>query len=194
MSYSVSTPAFAQRRSSTGCFVVVLIVIAMGLFLWRGSPPADQGAGEKLPALDLVPLTGPSRPVTLDDLKGKVALVTFFATRCGPCRAELPHLDDLYDEFARTGDFVVLPVSSGGEDFGALRADTKNLLSRLRLDLPTYADPTGTTRRAFRQVAGWRGAVPTTFILDRQGVIRKSWAGAGWDNEMRATIKRLLDE
>jgi thiol-disulfide isomerase/thioredoxin len=194
MSDPTPTPTSTARRSSIFWLVLVLIAIVLGLSLLRNRFFTGTTVNEKLSALDLAPLTGPGRPVTLHELQGKVALVNLFATWCGPCQAELPDVAELGNEFAARDDFVLLAVSCGGEDFDQLRADTRELLARLGLDLPTYADPTRTTRRAFEEAAGWGGGVPTTFVLDRQGVIRKVWTGGGWEDQMRAEIERLLEE
>jgi hypothetical protein len=88
-----------------------------------------------------------------------------------------------------------LAVSCGDDDPRRLQSDTEELLARLNLDLPTYTDPTGATRDAFRQVAG-RTGFPTNFVLDRRGVIRAVWVGygPGLENEMKSTVRRLLRE
>jgi len=183
----------ATRSSPMGWLVILLIVAAIGLaiYLRGGASPV----GKKLPALELTTLTGQAQVVTLDELTGRVVLVNFFATWCGPCQVELPHLARLRERFASNPYFLLLPVSCGEEDPIALRRNTRELLSRLVLDLPTYADPEGTTRDAFRQVGRFEG-FPTSFVLDRQGVVRQVWAGyaLGVEDEMQATIEQLLAE
>ena len=182
------------RQSLSGCLMTVLIVATVTGFVlfWQDNRSGD---GQRLPALELVPLTGDGRPVTLDDLKGKVVLVSFWATWCPPCRVELPRLASLRKEFASNNDFVLLAVSSGDQDYERLLTDTKQVLSELDLDLPTYADPTSTTQIAFRQVARFE-YLPTSFVMDRENVIQRVWEGydSSMEAEMRARIEQLLSQ
>jgi len=191
MRFLLSTHSAADRRPNSGCLVAVLIFVALSaLMLWRTS---RSGEGRPLAALELTPLTGDGEPVTLESLKGKVVLVNFFATWCGPCRAELPHLADLRRDLASNPDFVLLAVSAGDENPDRLLSDTKEFLETLRLDVPTYADPARVTRDAFAQVESSQG-FPTSFVLDRNGVIRRIWIGymPGLEDEMRETVEQLL--
>lgn len=189
----------AKTPPSAGWFIVVLVVAVFGMILYaRHVVPPGLGVQEKLPALDVVPLTGQGEPATLADLRGKVVLVNFFATWCGPCRAELPHLAELRRQMAKEksgNEFVLLPIACDELDMASLRAETQALLSRLDLDLPTYADPSRTTRNAFDSVSRF-DSFPTSFILDREGHIQKVWIGYRPDTieEMETTAQRMLRE
>ncbi|HLA84823.1 MAG TPA: TlpA disulfide reductase family protein [Thermoguttaceae bacterium] len=187
-----------DRRTLNGCLTIVLIVIAAGLllpFLMRGCVSPNAAVGKPLAALEVVPFADRGEPITLADLKGKVVLVNFWATWCGPCLAELPHTAELHRQLASREDFVLLAVSCGEEDPVSLAANTKETLRRLNLDLPVYTDPNETTQDAFQDLAGQMG-FPTNFVLDRKGVIRKVWVGygPGLEDEIRATIENLLEE
>ena len=80
--------------------------------------------GRKLPQLELKPLTGDGRPVSLEDLKGRVTLIDFWGTWCPPCAEELPHIAALATRFSGQLDFQVLAVSCGpdnrNEDFAGI--------------------------------------------------------------------------
>jgi thiol-disulfide isomerase/thioredoxin len=159
-----------------GLAAVVLILMTLGPTSQSESHPA---VGNRLAALELKPLTGEATPVTLDDLKGKVALVNFWGAWCPPCRAELPHLAAVADKFAGQPDFRFLPIScgqGGAEDPEELRGRTEETLQQLGLHVATYCDPAFTTRHAFDKAGRFEG-FPTTFLLDRQGVIRHVWVG-----------------
>jgi thiol-disulfide isomerase/thioredoxin len=180
--------------------VLALLVVAfLALFSLRGRRPGEaerHGAvGSTLPALSLLPLTGPSEAVTLDDLKGKVALVNFWATWCGPCQRELPELATMAKSLAGDADFRLLAVSCGEEDPDGLRANTELTLQQLKVDVPTYADPGRVTRTAYGRIANFRG-FPTTFLLDRDGTIRAVWEGyyPGAAGEMESLAKQLLED
>ncbi len=159
-------------------------------------PPSRAALGQKLPALQLEPLTGDSQPVTLDDLAGKVVLINFWGTWCPPCREELPDIVALDKKYRDRADFRLLAVScgSGGEtDPDVLRSETAAMLHLGRIDMPTYTDPQYVSRRALEQLGGFDG-YPTTLILDRDGVIRGLWRGAASAEELDAQISQLLDQ
>jgi thiol-disulfide isomerase/thioredoxin len=188
--------------ATAASLLLLLLLLALTLYLLlpeiRGRLERRAGVGQPLPALELQPLTGAEAPLTLKDLAGQVVLVNFWGTWCPPCRAEMPHLAALRDELADHPDFRLLAVSYGGgdvEDLMELEAATRAYLDQTKLDLPTYADPEGTTRQAFDQVAGLKG-FPTTFLLDREGVIRAIWEGyaPGLVDEMEVRVRKLLGE
>ena len=183
---------------------VILAVIVIGLYLifrFRpfGSPdPLEHaGVGQPLRLLELRSLTDAEESVTLDDLAGQVVLVNFWGTWCPPCRRELPLLDGLRRKFAGNADFRLLAVSCGydsPEDPKALREDTRAFLKQAAIDMPVYTDPGEVTRGAFAAITEL-DSFPTTFILDRNGLIRGVWPGfrPGIDDEMEELIVRLLD-
>ena len=185
--------ALDNRSSSIGWIVIILFLIALGiLLLHSGGGSLEKAIDQKLPALQLAPLTGASQPVTLDQLKGKVVLVNFWATWCPYCLPELPRFAEMESELAND-DFVLLPVSCGTDNPDRLLSETEATLEKLNLDLPTYSDPDGTTRLAFAQLAGHTG-LPTSFVLDRSGTIRGAWEGAGQENAIYAKVRELLNE
>ncbi|KAA5607507.1 TlpA family protein disulfide reductase [Roseospira marina] len=98
--------------------------------------------------------------VTLEDFRGKIVVLNFWATWCGPCVREMPTLDRLHARLA--GDrFAVVAVSTDRASMATLRAffDTHDITH-----LPVYHDPTGDLSRAF----GITG-LPTTVVLDAEG-------------------------
>ena len=165
-----------------------------------GPKPEDEpGVGEALTYLTLRPLTGPSSPVGLSDLKGHVVLLNIWGTWCPPCRAELPHMAELRQRFAAQTAFRLLAVSypsiDQNDDVKSLREETADLLKRLNLDLPTYYDPEGKTLDTIKAIPDFAG-FPTTLLLDRRGVIRAIWKGyiPGLETEMERYIAMILAE
>ncbi len=194
---------------------LALPVIAVFVILWiqlrnpEGKkdperPDAQQsdaeqpGIGNRLPRLQLEPLTGDGRPVGLNDLKGHVTLIDFWGTWCPPCRAELPHLAELAGRFGNQRDFRLLAVSCGGdpnsENVESLRQETAAFLRENNIDLPTYWDPQGSSRFGVDAVAGFKG-YPTTVLFDRQGVIRGYWIGyePGVERQIERRVAELLN-
>jgi thiol-disulfide isomerase/thioredoxin len=138
-----------------------------------------EAVGKKLPDLSLTALDDPAKSVTLADLSGKVVLVNIWGPWCPPCRQELPHIAALGRKYRDQPDFQLLAITSAQsppENLVRLRQETQAFLRDADLDLPTYLDPGGATRRAFGEVGQLRG-FPTTFLMDRQGVIRNVWVG-----------------
>jgi len=202
------------RRSSAGCLVVGVtgvVVFATMLFLggvlatvlfphlfeWN-RPAGEQqpGIGGKLPQLELVPLTGGGRVLTLDDLERQVVLLSFLGTWNEPSREELPHLATVGEKFQDRKDFTLLAVSCGRAvrtDLRQLRLDTASLLNEKGIRMATYADPNHVSRLAVDEVVGFAD-YPTTLVLDRSGSVRGVWFRQAAEGEMEALIAQLLEE
>jgi thiol-disulfide isomerase/thioredoxin len=178
---------------------VIGIIIAQLLPLLQSmyGPRSHPGVGQSLTFLELTPLTGNPQPLSAADLQGRVTLLNFWGTWCPPCRAELPHMNDLNRRFADQGNFQLVAISypPGGQggDLKTLREQTAALLKKSDLDLPTYCDPDSKTLAAVDRVIGFQG-FPTSLLLDRQGVIRAVWVGyqPGTEAEIEDHIEKEL--
>jgi peroxiredoxin len=184
-----------------GFVLLPLIMQGMNREAEGPSPTEHPATGQRLPQLELKPLTGSGEPVGLDDLSGKVVLVNFLGTWCAACEAEAPHLAKLGSEFGDRPDFKLLAVSCGAEfpeDLEKVKKQTESFLESKKIEgMPTYADPDFTTRKAFASLGG-QSRFPTTFVMDRRGVIRRVWIGfapgQGTEKEIQQWVARLLDE
>jgi peroxiredoxin len=111
---------------------------------------------------------------TLDDLRGQVVLVNFWATWCEPCREEMPELDQLARDYRDAGLRVlavnVLEDGPKIREFG----------EELALDLPLLADRRGETYKAYNVQA-----LPSTYLIDAEGIIR--------DVRLGTITRRYLD-
>ena len=145
---------------------------AADLKLWTGGPP---------PALALKDLDG--RQHRLADYRGKVVLINFWATWCGPCREEMPSIQELKNKLAGR-PFVVLAVNLDEPE-----SRIRKFLTQMKLDFPILLDPG-------RNVAkGWNARIlPATFIVGPDGRVRYSLVGEmDWANEhIVARISELL--
>jgi len=136
-------------------------------------------------APEIVGIDLDSRKLRLSDYRGKVVVLTFWATWCGPCMAQVPHERELVERM-KGKPFVLLGVN-GDEDRGELEA----AIEKHRITWPSFSDggPDGRISSAW-DVAGW----PTTYVLDRLGVIRfKNVRGQELDTAVDSLIKESAE-
>ncbi len=134
------------------------------------------------PAPDFRTTTFDGKVVTLKDLKGKVILINFWATWCGPCKTELPLLDAYY-KVRKDAGYSALAVTTEDsiprEDLGRL-ARAMNMPMAYRFKGKDYLD--------------YGNAVPVNFVIDRQGIVRYAEAGAFNLRELEKVVLPLLRE
>jgi peroxiredoxin len=133
------------------------------------------------PQLALTSLQG--NPVSLADFGGKVILVNNWATWCPPCQAELPELQAYYQAHARQG-FVIVGIESGEP-----AATVSGFVHRLGLTFPIWLDPDGTAVDAFENLS-----LPSSYLVDQQGVLRLSWTGQVNLDTLEKYITPLLEK
>jgi peroxiredoxin len=115
--------------------------------------------GDEAPAFSAPGLTGGT--VSLASYRGKVVYLDFWASWCGPCAKSLPALDQLRREFA-PGDFQIVAVNLDRNPAVAAR-----FLKQRPVGYPSAIDPKGSLPGAFGVEA-----MPTSFLIDRDGVVR----------------------
>jgi cytochrome c biogenesis protein CcmG, thiol:disulfide interchange protein DsbE len=162
-------------------------ILLLGFLGYRIAPQVQAafgvGAGDsEAPAFALNTLGGET--VSMDGLRGRVVLVNFWATWCPPCRIEMPGFQRVYED-RRDEGFVVLGLSTdrGGE--GVVRG----FLSDRDLTFPV-AMATGQVVQDFGGVR----ALPTSFLIDREGRIRQEIRGYFAEPALRMAVNHLLAE
>ncbi|HXC67306.1 MAG TPA: TlpA disulfide reductase family protein [Nitrospiraceae bacterium] len=147
-------------------------------------PVADRAIvklGEPAPNFQLRDLNG--HLIMLSDLRGKVVLLNFWATWCGPCRVEMPAMEQLYRMFQRK-DFEILAVSTDAQGV----AITRPFQQENRLTFPILHDPDYRVGLTY----GAR-SLPMTFLIDRLGVIRHQVFGArDWEAPEAQQLVQML--
>ena len=143
--------------------------------------------GSPAPDFQAVTVDSAMVPKSLADYRGDVVLINIWATWCGPCRIEMPSIQHLHETFGPRGlKVVAVSIDTPGFD----RA-IRDFATEYALTFEILHDTSGAIQRDY-QTTG----VPETFILGRDGVIRKRVVGASnWNSEAnRALIERLLAE
>ena len=135
--------------------------------------------GKPAPPLELKTPSG--KDATLGDYRGKVVVVDFWATWCGPCRKALPENVELMDEYGEDG-LVILGVHDSRR--GASKI--KELASQYKLNYPLFVDDDTRSQKAWN-VEFW----PTIAVVERAGIVR---AVGLMPNHLRAVVEKLLEE
>jgi thiol-disulfide isomerase/thioredoxin len=131
---------------------------------WDTKPEqrADHAALEAkpMPALDTAGwINGEVKPA---DLKGKVVVVDFYATWCGPCKAAIPHNNEMLKKYQDKGLVIVgICTSSSGQD------KMSDLVQTLNIQYPTARDPQLKSEKAWNV-----HYYPTYAVVDRKGIVR----------------------
>jgi cytochrome c biogenesis protein CcmG, thiol:disulfide interchange protein DsbE len=144
-------------------------------------PPV--GGGERVPSFQVTTLEG--REYGTEALEGRVKVITFWATWCRVCHFELPAVQRVHEAWGGGEEVVVLGLSIDGGGKAVVRAH----LEERGFTFPVAMADRG-TRRAFGGIPG----VPTTFIVDRQGIVRHTLVGVSGPGTLRRAVRRLVEE
>ena len=124
--------------------------------------------------------------VTLSELHGKAVVVNLWASWCPPCRAEMPALQRVYEENRERG----LEIVALNTTFQDSESDAAAFVAEFGLTFPVALDRDGAASRAYLL-----RALPTTYFIDRTGVIREVVIGGPMsDTTIQTTVEKLLTE
>lgn len=123
------------------------------------------------------------KPVKLSDYRGKAVVLDFWATWCGPCKVEIPWFVEFQQKYKDRG-LVVLGVASGDEYWNVIQPFAK----KMRINYPLVLGNDTTA-----DLYGGIEALPTTFIIDRQGRIAKIHIGLASKEDFQNAIEKVLD-
>lgn len=163
------------------------IVITFSFFLFLVSfniTPANAAQngiiGKPAPSFTLLDLNG--NKASLSDYKGKVVILDFWATWCPPCIKEIPHFIDLYKEYNNQG-LAILGVSLDHQGIGIVKAFNQ----KYKINYPILMADNQVVQ-AYGNISG----IPTTFVIDQAGKIRRMYVGYRDKAVFEADIKALL--
>ena len=158
-----------------------LIVVALvGLCAMPASAKTVSG---KAPDFTLKSRSG--KNLRLSDFRGQVLLINFWASWCGPCRQEMPLLENLYKRYGKLG-FTILGVNV---DTDSTKANT--YLKDVSVSFPIVYDITNAVSKSYNV-----NAMPTTVIVDRNGNMRFLHQGykPGYERDYKKQVVQLIKE
>ena len=156
-----------QRTARLVAGVLLLVLAGAAVAEATDVQPA---VGHRAPDFTLPDSHG--KPVQLSRVLGERAvLLNFWATWCPPCREEMPTMERAYRDYKARG-LEILAVSMDAGSEAAVAAKVNEFMAELKLTFPAVLDPKGDVVRAYRL----RG-LPTTFLIDRKGVVRAAEIG-----------------
>jgi thiol-disulfide isomerase/thioredoxin len=150
--------------------------------------------GEAAPELpDIAEWFG--RPVKLAELRGKVIVLDFWATWCGPCISAFPSINEWNKKYSGDGLVILGVTGFTGSVEGDQATETEELgfLRRFKKEYELEYDFVIGRNFDNQKIYG-ADSIPTTIIIDRKGIVRYAEAGAGREPEIEREIVRLLAE
>lgn len=169
-------------RSLVGVGGVAVLAVVFAVLVWRGGDDAQDTRPEQTVALGVLdswrPEIGKPAPDfalidsrdgetvrRLSDYRGKTVILNWYASWCGPCRAEIPDFQHAFE--ALDGEIVVLAVN-----LQESREKASGMLESLGATFPSVLDSDGTVAQHYRLLG-----MPTTYFIDRDGIVRMFGSG-----------------
>lgn len=166
---------------NVGRSLLLLAFLFMAATAFAQEKGKELKVGDELPSFVLKSETyGTVNPA---DLKGKVVLVSLFATWCGPCQLELAEVEkQLWPKFKDNKNFRLLVIGREHTD-----ADLKKYNERKKFTFPLYPDP---KREVFSKFAGQ--SIPRAYLIDKTGKV--IYASLGYEKSEFAELMKKIEE
>lgn len=160
---------------------LVLATLVVLMFGWFAASVAALDAGARMPEIGLKDLRG--EKIDAASLEGKVVIVDFLASWCGPCKQELPVLEALYKKYKGRG-LVVVGVSVDQE-----LSNLKTLLEQVPVSFSVVHDAEHKVAGRFKPPR-----MPSSYVVDRKGIVRHVHGGfrEGDGKKLEAEVLSLL--
>ncbi len=171
-----------MTRPATALRQIIILLGYLAIFFPASLPALALEAGDRAPDFAAAALSG-GGTVGLSEYRGKIVYLDFWASWCAPCLTAIPMIDDLRKEFP-SDDFQVVAVNVDSDPGKA-----KRFLAKHPVGYPSATDPKGMLPKQFDIQT-----MPTSFIIDRNGVIRHVHSGfrRGDIEGIRAELRKLI--
>jgi len=163
--------------------VMPLIILSLVLLVTGCQPTAveETQVGNPAPDFELQDLDG--QATSLSELWGSPVMLNFWATWCGPCRYEMPYLQEIYDEWSEK-ELVVLAI-----DVSESASTVERFLQAEGYSFPVLLDTRGVVGKKYNI-----RAIPTTYFIDKDGIIQGIKIGAFQSKEeIEASIRMVIE-
>lgn len=171
------------RTLFIGGIMILLFSLALGVGIDSSASNQTQDTGvvvgQSAPQFQLSNLAGET--VSLDDFSGNVVVLNFWATWCPPCRAEMPGIQSVYE--THQGDGVTVIAINAQENIDLV----SSFQEEFALTFPVLLDSNGQAMNLYQA-----HSLPTTIILDRNGVVRHIQSGPITAVQLETIISSLL--
>ncbi len=178
-----------KRKKLIGLiFSAILVILLIGVTVKNElskeeviKPMIDLADGSKQIVFD-TKLEGLDKSTTtFEEYKGKILIINFWASWCGPCQEEAPDLKEFYNKKSENVELLAINVTSYDSYKNALKfQETYNL------NFPTFLDENGSLQKSFEVIN-----YPTTFIFDTEGILKFTIKGQISQKELNEYISKL---
>ncbi len=160
--------------------LTALLLLAI-VYVWFRPPAPTSHPNQPLPDLTVWQLNG--QPLSFSSLRGKVVLVNFWASWCPYCLHEMPQITTFYRDYRARG-FTVITLSMD---------DNPNLATKYLHDHQDDV-PAAMADTSVEQAFGGIDQLPTSFIIDRQGIVRDKVSGQVYYAKLQQLVEPLLQD
>ena len=181
-----------MQRNQRILFYALILIAAAAWIAMGATPPgqAEQIISQPAPhpgllAPDFTLMSLEGKRYALSELRGKPVLINLWATWCPPCRAEMPALESIYQEYKDRG-LIILAVNMTYQDEPM---NMKDFVTELNLIMPILLDPTGEVARLYQL-----RSLPSSYFIDRHGTIDDVVIGGPMPESLiRTRIEKIIE-